>query len=124
MDLGAFSVSLSVKDLDVSRSFYEALGFEVFHEGSGKHRYVMMRNGGAVLGLFENMFRGNILTFNPGFAQTGGEVKDYTDVRELQRRIKEAGLQLVKEADEDTTGPDHVTLIDPDGNAILIDQHV
>jgi catechol 2,3-dioxygenase-like lactoylglutathione lyase family enzyme len=122
MDLGAFSVSLTVQDLGISRAFYEKLGFEV-SGGSGEEHYLILKNGDAVIGLFEGMFEKNILTFNPGLSvRTLGRVEEFTDVRELQRRLKEAGIELTSEADEESSGPAHVTLEDPDGNPILIDQ--
>jgi lactoylglutathione lyase len=122
MELGAFSVSLAVKDLGVSRAFYERLGFTVFH-GAAEEGWLMLRNGDAVIGLFQGMFEGNILTFNPGWKQDASEVDPFTDVREVQRTLKAAGTELTAEVDEATTGPGFITLTDPDGNAILIDQH-
>ncbi|MCB0914726.1 MAG: VOC family protein [Actinobacteria bacterium] len=122
MDLGAFSVSLAVQDLEVSRRFYESLGFEVFG-GGAELNYLMLRNGDAVLGLFQGMFEGNILTFNPGWDSHGQELPEYTDVRDLQRSCKERGLTLLAEADEDSSGPASFVLVDPDGNTILVDQH-
>lgn len=122
MDLGAFSVSLAVRDLSASRAFYEKLGFEVAG-GSDEEHYLILKNGDAVIGLFEGMFEKNILTFNPGLSvRTLDRVEEFTDVRELQKRIKQAGLELSAEADEESTGPAHVVLEDPDGNPILIDQ--
>ena len=123
MHLGAFSVSLSVADLDASVAFYEKLGFAVFHEDRDVP-YAMLRSGETVLGLFQGLFEGNLLTFNPGWDQHAQPLDDFTDVREVQRRLREAGLELVAEADETTTGPASLTLLDPDGNAILVDQHV
>lgn len=122
MDLGAFSISLAVKDLATSRAFYEALGFEQIG-GTPEHNYLILRNGEAVVGLFQGMFEQNILTFNPGWAGDGQHPEEYTDVRELQRRLEAAGLELTTRADESSTGPAHLTLVDPDGNPILIDQH-
>lgn len=122
MELGAFSVSLAVKDLAESRRFYEALGFEIF--GGGPERnYLMLKNGDAVIGLFHGMFEGNILTFNPGWNADAENLAEFADVREIQRHLKEAELPLLAEADEGTAGPASLMLIDPDGNAILIDQH-
>ena len=122
MDLGAFSISLAVKDLAVSRAFYEKLGFEVTG-GSGEHHYLILVNQGTVLGLFQGMFEKNILTFNPGL---GGpdmqQLEEYTDVREIQRALKAAGVDLTEEADESGSGPAHIAFLDPDGNPILIDQ--
>ena len=123
MTLGAFSVSLAVSDLAASRAFYERLGFEVFG-GDADHGYLMLRHGEHVLGLFEGMFEQNILTFNPGWDQHAREVRGFTDVREIQRELKARGLTPVQEADESTDGPASLVLEDPDGNPILIDQHV
>jgi catechol 2,3-dioxygenase-like lactoylglutathione lyase family enzyme len=122
MDLGAFSISLAVRDLDVSRAFYEKLGFEVTG-GDEEHSYLILVNRGTVIGLFQGMFDKNILTFNPGLAGVDMEQLDeFTDVREIQRALKEEGIELAEEADETTTGPAHISLLDPDGNPILIDQ--
>lgn len=123
MNLGAFSVSLSVKDLAVSREFYAKLGFTPT-AGDPSQGWQILRNGDHVIGLFQGMFEGNIMTFNPGWDQHTGTLESYTDVREIQKALKAEGVALTLEADESTTGPAHVTLIDPDGNAILIDQHV
>lgn len=123
MTLGAFSVSLSVSDLSASRTFYEHLGFESFG-GDAEHGYLIMKQGDHIIGLFQGMFEGNILTFNPGWDQNATPVDGFTDVREIQRQLKAKGLTLVKEAEESTEGPESITLIDPDGNVILIDQHV
>ena len=123
MKLGAFSVSLSVKDIHISKSFYEALGFEVF-AGNIEHNYLIMKNGDSIIGLFQGMFEGNILTFNPGWDQNANPLENYDDVRTIQNHLKTLGIKLVKEANQATTGPESITLIDPDGNAILIDQHV
>ncbi len=122
MDLGAFSISLTVKDLETSRSFYEKLGFEIMGGGHDQSYYIL-RNGQAVIGLFQGMFDKNILTFNPGLSQSGEPVESFTDVREIQKSLMAEGLSLDVEADEETTGPAHVVLQDPDGNPILIDQH-
>jgi lactoylglutathione lyase len=122
LPLGAFSVSLSVRDLATSRSFYEKLGFSDLG-GDADHGYLIMKNGSTVIGLFQGMFEGNILTFNPGWDQDASELDEFTDVREIQARLKAAGLSLTREADPDTEGPEHITLVDPDGNAILVDQH-
>jgi catechol 2,3-dioxygenase-like lactoylglutathione lyase family enzyme len=122
MELGAFSISLTVRSLEASREFYEKLGFEVTGGDSEQH-YLILKNGDAIIGLFEGMFEKNILTFNPGLsARTLGPVEDFTDVREIQKGLKEAGLELTEEADEASSGPAHVVLEDPDGNPILIDQ--
>ncbi len=123
MKLGAFSVSLSVKDINASKAFYEKLGFEVF-AGALERNYLIMKNGDALVGLFQGMFEGNILTFNPGWDTDAKALDSFADVREIQKRLTEQGVNLMKKADESTTGPESITMIDPDGNAILIDQHV
>ncbi len=123
MDLGAFSISLSVKDLQASRDFYGKFGFQEAG-GDASQGWLILRNGSHVIGLFQGMFEGNILTFNPGWNQDGESASEFTDVRELQRRLKEAGVTLVQEADESGSGPASFTAVDPDGNAILVDQHV
>ncbi len=123
MDLGAFSVSLTVKDLAASREFYGKLGFEPMGGNPAKNIQIL-RNGDHVIGLFQGMFPRNILTFNPGWTQQATDVAKFTDVRELQDRLKKIGLTLVTEADAASTGPASLMLIDPDGNPILIDQHV
>ena len=115
-------MSLAVKDLEASRQFYQALGFEQFGGGTDMN-YLMLKNGDAIIGLFQGMFEGNILTFNPGWDANAEELPEYTDVRELQRRLKDQGLVLDAEADEDSSGPASIMLTDPDGNAILLDQH-
>lgn len=122
MELGAFSVSLTVKDLETSRAFYEKLGFEVFG-GDPAYNYLMLKNGEHVIGLFQGMFDKNILTFNPGWNQNGENLDSYTDVRELQKALKANGINIQNEADESTTGPASFVIVDPDGNPILIDQH-
>ncbi|MFD1019486.1 VOC family protein [Thalassobacillus hwangdonensis] len=122
MNLGAFSVSLNVKDLHKSKEFYENLGF-ITLGGSPDHNYLIMKNGDSVIGLFQGMFDKNILTFNPGWDQNAENTDNFTDVRELQKQLKEKGMKLITEADESTEGPAHLTLEDPDGNPILIDQH-
>jgi catechol 2,3-dioxygenase-like lactoylglutathione lyase family enzyme len=123
MELGAFSVSLTVKDIAASRSFYEALGFEQ-KGGDQSQNWVVLSNGTSNLGLFQGMFDNNILTFNPGWNQSGEPVAEFTDVREIQRSLKEKGIALVTETDEAGEGPASVVLLDPDGNMILLDQHV
>lgn len=123
MDLGALSISLAVEDLEASRAFYEKFGFTAF-AGDASQNWLMLRNGDHVLGLFQGMFEKNILTFNPGWDQKGRELGSFTDVRELQRRLKAQGVELQQEADEDTTGPASFVAVDPDGNPILVDQHV
>lgn len=122
MELGAFSVSLAVKDLGASRTFYEALGFRPFM-GDGTH-WQIMKNGAHTIGLFHGMFPHNILTFNPGWSSDAQAVESYTDIREIQRRVKAAGITPQTEADESTTGPASFMITDPDGNVILLDQHV
>lgn len=123
MDLGAFSISLAVKDLKVSHEFYKKLGFDTVLGGSPEQHYLILQNGTTVIGLFQGMFEGNILTFNPGWDQNGKNYDPFTDVREIQKKLKAQGLTLVAEADASTTGPASVVLVDPDGNSILIDQH-
>ncbi len=123
MELGAFSISLAVKDLEASRSFYEKFGFKVFG-GDASQNWLILKNGDYIIGLFQGMFEKNILTFNPGWDSNAQKVATFTDVRELQRQLKAAGVQLQEEADESSTGPAYFTAIDPDGNPILIDQHV
>lgn len=123
MELGSFSVSLAVRDLETSKRFYELLGFEVIG-GDVEQHYLILHNADAVIGLFEGMFEQNILTFNPGLSREtlGRTEDDFTDVREIQRRLHEAGLELEVECDEESTGPAHIALVDPDGNPVLIDQ--
>ena len=123
MELGAFSVSLAVKDIQASKSFYEKLGFTVFG-GNAAQNWLILKNGAHVVGLFQGMFEKNILTFNPGWNQDAQKLETFTDVRELQRRLKAQGVALMSEADEKTTGPASIMLTDPDGNTILLDQHV
>ena len=122
MNLGAFSISLSVKDIVASRDFYEKLGFEPVG-GNADDNWLILRNGNHVIGLFQGMFEKNILTFNPGWDQQCNETDSFTDVRDIQRELKEQGVELVSEADEASQGPASCTLIDPDGNPVLIDQH-
>lgn len=123
MHLGNFSISLSVKDISVSKEFYENLGFSVFHGDCDQH-WLIMKNGNATIGLFQGMFEKNILTFNPGWDANANPVTSYTDVRELQERFKEKGIKLHTEADPNTKGPASISFLDPDGNPILVDQHV
>ena len=123
MQLGAFSVSLAVKDIEASRQFYEKLGFLPFM-GDAAKGWLILRNADHVIGLFEGMFERNIMTFNPGWDSNAQPLGSFTDVRELQRKLKAAGVELLQEADESTTGPGSIMLADPDGNPILIDQHV
>jgi catechol 2,3-dioxygenase-like lactoylglutathione lyase family enzyme len=123
MTLGAFSISLSVKDLATSREFYEHLGFSVF-AGSMEMNYLIMKNGNALVGLFQGMFEGNILTFNPGWDENAQKLDSFNDVREIQQGLKEKGIPFMKEADGSTSGPESIMIQDPDGNVILLDQHV
>jgi len=123
MELGSFSISLAVKDLAVSKAFYEALGFSVFG-GNEEHNYLIMKNGATLIGLFQGMFDRNLLTFNPGLDADAKPLSDFADVRAIQEHLKAQGIELKEEADVSTSGPAHITLIDPDGNPILIDQHV
>lgn len=123
MKLGAFSVSLSVKDLAASKSFYEKLGFSVFG-GDANQNWLIMKNGDHVIGLFQGMFEQNILTFNPGWDQDANTLESFTDVRDLQRELKTKGIKIQTEADESASGPASFVIVDPDGNPILIDQHV
>ena len=123
MKLGAFSISLAVKDLNTSKEFYEKLGFTVF-AGDLKMNYLIMKNGKALVGLFQGMFPKNILTFNPGWDENANTLKTFDDVRKIQTHLKSNNLKLEQEADEKSTGPASIMLSDPDGNQILIDQHV
>ena len=123
MDLGAFSVSLAVKDIAASRDFYETLGFSAVG-GDAAQGWLILKSGATTIGLFQGMFDGNILTFNPGWDSDAQERKRFEDVRAIQARLKDAGLVLIEETDPQGHGPAHITLTDPDGNAILIDQHV
>lgn len=122
MELGAFSVSLTVKDLKASKAFYEKLGFSTFGGDEEKH-YLIMKNGNALIGLFQGMFEQNILTFNPGWDENAAPLDSFEDVRVIQQQLKQDGVKLEREADSTTQGPASIVLIDPDGNPILIDQH-
>jgi predicted lactoylglutathione lyase len=122
MKLGAFSISLSVKDLNTSKEFYEKLGFQAF-AGSMEQNYLIMKNENSLIGLFNGMFEGNILTFNPGWDENAQEIEQFEDIREIQKQLKKSGLSLMSEADESSEGPASLMLTDPDGNIILIDQH-
>ena len=122
MELGAFSVSLSVSDIAASRDFYARLGFEPIG-GNTDDNWLILGNGDHVIGLFQGMFEKNTLTFNPGWDQKGNETATFTDVREIQKALKDGGVALVSEADETTEGPASLVVVDPDGNPILIDQH-
>ena len=123
MELGAFSISLAVKDIKASRQFYEKFGFTAF-AGDASRGILILKNGNHVIGLFQGMFDNNILTFNPGWDSNAKKLAAFTDVRELQRRLKAHGVKLAKEADESTTGPASFVAFHPDGNQILVDQHV
>lgn len=123
MELGTFSVSLAVKDLEASKAFYEKFGFQPF-AGNAAQKWLILKNGNHVIGLFQGMFEKNILTFNPGWDVNAQKVASFTDIRELQRQLKAQGVQLLQEADESTTGPASLMALDPDGNPILLDQHV
>lgn len=123
MELGAFSVSLAVKDLEASRAFYEKFGFASF-AGDPSQNWLILKNGDVIIGLFQGMFEKNILTFNPGWDSNAQKLETFTDVRELQRQLRAQGIQFVSEADESTTGPASFVAADPDGNPILFDQHV
>jgi lactoylglutathione lyase len=123
MELGAFSISLAVKDLETSRAFYEKFGFKAF-AGDASQNWLIMKNGDHVIGLFQGMFEKNILTFNPGWDSNAQKLDTFTDIRELQRQLKAQGVQFQQEADEGATGPASFVVMDPDGNQILVDQHV
>ena len=123
MKLGAFSISLSVKDIKVSKEFYETLGFSVF-AGQMEKNYLIMKNGNALVGLFQGMFENNILTFNPGWDENANTLDRFDDVRTIQKYLKGKGVKLESEADETSSGPASFVVLDPDGNAILIHQHV
>ncbi len=123
MHLGAFSISLSVKDILASKAFYEKLGFTVY-AGQLEKNYLIMKNGNALVGLFQGMFEKNILTFNPGWDENASPLATFDDARVIQKDLKSKGVTLTTEADETTSGPASFMLIDPDGNQILIDQHV
>ena len=123
MQLGNFSISLAVKDTEASKTFYEKLGFTVFG-GDQSQNWLIMKNGDTNIGLFQGMFHNNILTFNPGWNSNAQPLSEFTDVRALQRELKANGVQMMSEADESTTGPGSFMIADPDGNMILVDQHV
>ncbi len=123
MELGAFSISLAVKDIEASRKFYEKFGFTVFG-GDPSQNWLILKNGNHAIGLFQGMFEKNILTFNPGWDSNARKLSTFTDVRDLQRKLKAQGVMLMNEADENTTGPGSFMAVDPDGNAIMVDQHV
>jgi lactoylglutathione lyase len=123
MELGNFSVSLAVKDIQASKLFYEKLGFTAF-AGDQSQNWLIMKNGDHNIGLFQGMFDKNILTFNPGWTSDAQALKEFTDIRELQRQLKDRGVGMIAAADERTTGPASFMIADPDGNTILVDQHV
>ena len=123
MKLGALSISLAVKDIHASKAFYENLGFAVF-AGDIERNYLIMKNGDSLIGLFQGMFENNIITFNPGWDTSARKLEDFDDVRVIQQSLKDKGIKLAKEVAEDTSGPGSFVVVDPDGNTILIDQHV
>ncbi|TXG39640.1 VOC family protein [Seonamhaeicola maritimus] len=123
MKLGAFSISLAVKDIHKSKQFYETLGFTVF-AGDIERNYLIMKNGNALVGLFQGMFENNILTFNPGWDENANTLEQFDDVRDIQKHLKSNDIKLENEADESSSGPASLVVLDPDGNAVLIDQHV
>ena len=123
MELGCFSISLTVKDLKISKEFYEALGFKVFH-GDEAQGWLILKNGATNLGLFKGMFDKNILTFNPGWDQNAEALESFTDVRDIQKHLKNKGVKLIGAVDANSSGPGSISIEDPDGNQILIDQHV
>jgi len=123
MQLGAFSISLTVKDIKASKDFYEKFGFQVFH-GDITQNWLILKNDDTTIGLFQGMFENNILTFNPGWDSDANELEKFTDIRQLQRQLRELGVKFENETDEDTTGPASFVVVDPDGNPILVDQHV
>ena len=123
MELGNFSVSLAVKDVEVSKLFYQKLGFTVF-AGDQSQKWLIMKNGQHNVGLFQGMFDKNILTFNPGWNSEAQPLKEFTDIRELQRQLKDSGVEMITEAEQNSTGPASFMIADPDGNTILVDQHV
>ena len=123
MELGTFSISLAVKDIEASRKFYQKLGFKTFG-GNAAQNWLILKNGDHVIGLFQGMFEKNILTFNPGWDSNAQKLASFTDVRDLQRKLKAEGVQFQQQADETSTGPASFVVVDPDGNPILVDQHV
>ncbi len=122
MELGAFSISLNVKDLEASKAFYEKLGFRQI-AGAVEDKWLVLKNAAHLIGLFQGMFEKNMLTFNPGWDQNGNDTDGFTDIRDIQNRLRESGIKLMSEADERATGPGSCMIEDPDGNPILIDQH-
>lgn len=123
MKLGAFSISLNVKDIQASKEFYENLGFTIFG-GNIEKNYLIMKNENSLIGLFQGMFENNIITFNPGWDENAKELTNFNDIREIQQHLKSKGIKPITEADEKTTGPANMIVLDPDGNVILLDQHV
>jgi lactoylglutathione lyase len=123
LKLGTFSISLNVKDIQTSKSFYEKLGFKAF-AGDISQNWLIIKNGNCTIGLFQGMFEKNILTFNPGWDENASKIDSFTDIRDLQRQLKTKGIKIGIEADENTSGPASFTVVDPDGNLILVDQHV
>ena len=123
MELGAFSISLAVKDIKASKEFYEKLGFKIFG-GDISQNWLILKNGEAVIGIFQGMFEKNMLTFTPGWDSNAQKLDTFTDVRELQGQLQAQGVEITTKADESTTGPAYIILMDPDGNPILVDQHV
>ncbi len=123
MKAGAFSISLSVKDIQASKTFYESLGFQVF-AGKLERNYLIMKNGNALIGLFQGMFDNNILTFNPGWDENATPLADFDDIRDIQKHLKSNDIRIINEADENSEGPASFVIMDPDGNTILFDQHV
>jgi lactoylglutathione lyase len=122
MKLGAFSISLNVKDINISKAFYEKLGFQSFG-GDITQNWLIMKNENCIIGLFQGMFEKNILTFNPGWNENAENLESFTDIRDIQKHLKAEGITMLSEADEATTGPTHFIIEDPDGNQILVDQH-
>ena len=123
MELGAFSISLNVKDIEASKAFYESIGFSIFH-GDTNQKWLIMKNKTATIGLFQGMFEKNILTFNPGWDSNANPLDKFSDIRQIQQTIQDQGINIINAVKEDTSGPANITLLDPDGNPILIDQHV
>lgn len=123
MKLGCFSISLAVKDLQASKEFYQNLGFEVY-AGVEERNFLILKNGNAIIGIFQDMFEGNIITFNPGWDENANKVEPFDDVRDIQKHLKSKGIAMNREADENSTGPASAVVIDPDGNVVLLDQHV
>ncbi len=123
MELGAFSISLAVKDIKASQTFYEKLGFQVTG-GNAEEKWLIIKNADHVIGLFEGMFTNNILTFNPGWNQNGQTLDSYTDIREIQKELKSKGIEITEDVDENSSGPASIIIQDPDGNSILLDQHI